>query len=169
MALLAQPHLCSEGEMVLLGLRRGDRAICAMGEEFCSQSAPLSKGEANKSCFSRTSAHTILSCSSLSLPRPSPPPPHASFSRLPWKKEARLEDRYEGSSPVDFLLPMSQGLRCKGVFSPDGALLASCSRDYRGDNYVRLWDAVSRTEVNKFDPGNVPGAFWRNMGGEGRA
>ena len=37
-------------------------------------------------------------------------------------------------------------------FSPDGALLASCSGDpYSSDNSVRLWDVASGTEVKKFE------------------
>ena len=36
-------------------------------------------------------------------------------------------------------------------FSPDGALLASCSGGRGRDNSVRLWDVASGTELKKFD------------------
>ena len=38
------------------------------------------------------------------------------------------------------------------AFSPDGALLASCSGEpLKSDNSVRLWDVASGTEVKKFE------------------
>ena len=41
-------------------------------------------------------------------------------------------------------------------FSPDGALLASCSGGMGRDNSVRLWDVASGTEVKKFEGHSRP-------------
>ena len=54
-----------------------------------------------------------------------------------------------------FLLANSAGIN--GVsFSPDGALLASCSGAMGTDNSVRLWDVASGTEVKKFEGHSRP-------------